>query len=394
MADFGVFPDFFRAGRDEALLRESRLSLEAIERPGSDANILVATGAAMADNVAGDAARCYASQFIDSADDDSGELDFLLFDRYGLVRKQAAPSVLSVDFSTTVINPSAFSIPSGTTLQTADGLQFQTTTPVVFPAGTAGPVSVAAQSVLAGADQQIKSGQLTSIISQIIGSPADLVVTNPLASFGAANEEGAAAFRRRGKLFFTTARRGTLDSIEAAALDVPGVATATAFETLDRLGRPNHVVELIVTDEFTDALADLTEVVPSYETQNAAFSVTVFNGLSDARPAGTFVNVRVAQVILQSVTLSLSFRAGSDVDSGSAGARSAVVNYLNERPPGSAFIVQEVIAILETVPELIVTGGEVVSPSGDVIPTPLQALRTTFALVRTVANPSSPGQVV
>ena len=43
--------DLFRIGRDEILTRNARLSREAVEREGADANAMVAGGAAMADEV-------------------------------------------------------------------------------------------------------------------------------------------------------------------------------------------------------------------------------------------------------------------------------------------------------------------------------------------------------
>ena len=49
MPNFPTFDALFRAGRDEVLTRNAKISREAVEREGMDANILVAAAAAIGD---------------------------------------------------------------------------------------------------------------------------------------------------------------------------------------------------------------------------------------------------------------------------------------------------------------------------------------------------------
>lgn len=379
MADVPTFDDLFRVARDEILARNPHISREVVEREGTDVNALVAAGVAAADEVMAQLAVAIAGQFLDSAQGDA--LDRLVFDRYGLRRKPAAPALGQVEFTTTAAAPGAFSIPASTVLQTATGVQILTVASVTYPAGSVGPVTATVRSTLAGLSQQAGRDTITSIVSQIAGAPADLRVNNPLATAGADDEEEDESLRDRARRFFSTARRGTLAAIEAGALAVPGVRTAHVFETLDSSGRPARHAQVVVSDAFTESLVDVTPTPTTYQSQAATLATTVFNALDDVRGAGIFVRVLVAIVTLLPVRLSLSFVAGVDTDAVSDEARAVIVAYVNGRSPGQRAVVADMIAQLATVPGLIVTGAEVTTPVGDVVPTTLEVLRTSLALV-------------
>jgi hypothetical protein len=379
MADFPTFSDLFRVARDEALLRNSKVSRDAIEREGADANILVAAIAAVGDQVIGQLAGVETGLYLNSAK--AAALDRLVFDRYGLVRKPAAASLGSVQFRTTTATLVTFTIPTGIRLQTADGTEFVTTESVIFPVSTTGPVTCAVRSVLAGATQNVKSGTITSITTAITSQPSDLTVTNPFATAGADDAETDDSLKDRARRFFSTVRRGTLGAIEEAALGVPGVQTATAFEVIDALGRPARMVQLVVADSFTEQFATYSTIPPRYETQSQVLATTVFNALADVRPAGVFVQVTVGSVILQAFQLALTFVAGADVAQAALLARAAVVAYVNALAPGAPFALVDAQAALASTPGLATSGNGFVSPSGNVVVKPLQVLRTSLGLV-------------
>lgn len=384
MPDFPSFSELFRIARDEILTRQARLSRDAVEREGMDANILVAGGCAAADEVMGQLTMLAAALFLDSATGDA--LDRLVLDRYGLVRKPAAAALGSVRFSTTAASPTTFSIPSGTILQSADGIQFVTTESSIFSAGTTGPLTVMVRSVLAGSNQNAKAGAITSIITPIASSPNDLVVTNTLATAGGDDAEIDDSLRERARRFFITARKGTNPAIEEAALSVPGVRKATTFEVIDSLGRPARLVQLVVADAFTEQFAQLDEIPVRYQTQSQALASLVFDSLSDVRPGGNFVQVVVANTVLQAIQLALAFTAGADVNTTALSARAAVVTYVNSLAPGKPFVAADMLAALRLIPGLYYTGGELVSPAGNVIVKPLQVLRTTLGIVSAVSS--------
>lgn len=388
--DFPTFPALFRVARDEALSRNSALTLEVIERQGTDANALVAGSAAVGDEAIGQLVQVEAGLYLDSARKKA--LDRLVFDRYGLLRKPASAALTSVEFTTTTANPSAFAIPVGTRIQTSDGRMFITTASDNFPLASFGPISVAVRSVLAGLSQQVTADQLTNLIDKPSGSPDDLVVTNSLASAGADDEESDESLRDRARRFFTTARRGTAAAVEAAALAYPGVRTASTLEFTDSFGRPCGAGALLITDAFTQALVNVTPTPAEYTAQSQVLAQAVFDSLSDTRAMGVYVQVIVASIVLQSVKLALSFKSGVDVDAVALQARAAVINYMNVLPPGAAFVINTAVQRLRSVPGLIVTGTEFISPVGNVVPQPLQALRTNLALV--LASSLQPDQAL
>jgi len=380
VADLPRFNDLFRIARDTALVNNSRLSREIVQRQGTDANILMAAAAAVGEEVVGQLQLVEASLFLDSAT--GTDLDRLVFDRYGLVRKPAAAAFGTVQFSTTALNPGAFTIAAGTNLQTTDGIQYSVTTSITFPASTVGPVTAIVRSLLAGVDQQAKAGTITSIISSISGSPSDLVVTNAAATAGADDEETDTSLRARARAFFTTARRGTKSALEQGALAVPGVTTASAIEVLDTEGAPARVVQLVVSDQFTETLASFSETPsPTYQAQAQALAISAEAGLDDVRALGIEVKVIVASVVLLPVALRLTFQAGVDVSTVTLRARAAAVNYTNELVPGATWDPAVLSDRLKTVSGLYITGNEVLSPSGAVVPNSVQVIRTGLPIV-------------
>lgn len=399
MPDFPKFGDLFRIARDEVLSLNAALALTAVDRAGSDLNVLTALAAAVGDEVVNQLAVAAAGVFLDSAR--GAALDRLAFDRYSLTRKPASAAVASVDFSTTAPAPAAFSIPQGTILSTSDGTQFQTQADVLYPAGSTGrspdlPVNVGVQSLLAGAGQQAKAGTIASIVSPIVGQPADLACANEFATAGGDDEEGDDSLRDRCRRFFTTVKKGTLAAIEEGALSVPGVRTASAIDVLDELGRPARAVLLTISDAFTDAYADLVAVPASYQVQSQQLTVVVFAALADFRAGGINVSVVVGRVALQPIRLALTFVAGADVDLSAQMARAAAVNYVNGLEPGAPLLIGTIggpgvdpsglLGAIAAVPGLQLTGREVVSPAGDVVATPLQVLRTSLGLVTSAST--------
>jgi len=384
MGDFPNFQDLFRVGRDEALVRNGKLTKASIEREGGDANILNAAAAAVGDEVVGQLVRIEAASFLDSAE--KAALDRLIWDRYGLRRKPAANGLVLLRFTTTSPTPSLFAIDVNARVGTEDGVEYQTIETVPFPMGSIGPVQVIARSVLAGASQQVKAATLTSIKSQITGSPSDLAVTNLLASAGADDEEPDPDYRARARSFFPSARIGTMRAIEVAALGVPGIRSATAFVALDVLGRPARFVELVVSDAFAESLVLAGTIPPSYSAQALVLSSSVSAALADVRAGGIHVLVTFAVPVLQTVQLALAFQWGVTPSAVSESARAAIVAQINSLRPGATLKRSDLVNVLRSVSGLIVTGNEIVTPAADVTCQPIQVIRSSTSLVAVISG--------
>ena len=375
--DRPTYADLFSIARNQLLLANPRLT--AVDREGSDANALVASIAAVGDEVAQQVSYVAAASFLDTA---TGlNLDRLVFDRYGLVRKPAAAALGTVQFTSATGAASTFGIPVQTKLVTADGTQFETTQPATFTLGSNGPVTVPVRSVLAGTTQQAGIGEINTLLSSVPGAVADLAATNALATAGAADPETDAELRERARRFFTTVQRGTLAAIEQAARGVPGVRYAAAFEDVDAYGQQTGYVSLAVTDQYTDTLALLGTVPPAYEAQSQQLAERVALAVDQARAAGIYVATIVAQVVLQPVTLLLRVKAGFDTQTVSLEARAACVQVVNALAPGASLTVAALEAALANVNGLYQSSDTVTLPVATVVPTPLQVIRTNLQLV-------------
>ncbi len=385
MSDFPSFQDLFNVARDEMLSRNGNLTLDIITRQGTDANVMTAGMAAVGDEVVGQLAIVQAGLFYSTAK--GQQLDRLVFDRTGLTRKPASAALGSVVFSLATPNPGSFSIPSRTRLATSDGRQYVTTVTATFATSATSTPPIAIRSVLAGSSQQAAAGSIASIIDKPSGAPATpaLTVTNALATAGAGDTESDDALVARAQAFFTTARRGTLAAIEQGALAVPGVQTATAIENTDQFGRPAKSVQLIVTDQFTDSLVNVSPTPATYQTQSQVLVNTVFAALSDVRAAGIDVQPIVAAIVLLNIILTLSFTADANPDEVALNARAAIVAYVNGLSAGESFVVSDAIQVLRSISGLVVSGQEIYSPAGNIVPGQLQAIRTSLLLVQAVS---------
>lgn len=381
--DFPKASELFRVFRDEAVSRSRKLTVNAVDRDGTDSNIMGYSAAVVGEAVIGQLASTEEAFWLDSALDE--KLDKYAWDRYQMTRKPAAPAFVNLVFSTTAPAGSAFAIPPGTRASTSDGKEFQTVVGVTFPMGSTGPITALARSTLAGIDQNVGSGTVDSLTSQVTGSPTDLAVTNTDAAAGGDNVEDNDAFKTRIRRFWVAARRGTKGAIETGALAVPGVVRAVCFEGLQSFGYPSRALTLVIADQFTDALVRQNVQVPAYDTKSQALAAVVFAQLGEYRAYGIPVNVVVSQVRLLSVVLRLRFQASvANTDALALYARTQIVEHINELRPGDLFDPADAVKLLASIPGLDVFGDEIASPVGQVIPTsPYQVLRTTLAMVTT-----------
>lgn len=375
--DAPTYQDLFRVARDAMLMNNSKITKAAIERPGTDLNAIANSAAAVGDEVVGQNVKICSANFLESARGDA--LTKYVFDRYGLVKKPAAAAMVSAVFSLPTAAALNLQIPSGFKLATSDGVQFVTTADATLAVGQTS-VSVACRSVLAGSAYQAQANTLTSMIDTVVSAPTGLSVTNPLASSGADDAETEDELRARARNFYNTVVKGTGSAVQQKALAYPGVKKATVIEELDEYGRPARLTRLVITDAFTEALVGTTSL--TYATQSQLLADAVFNSLVDTRASGIFVNVLVAQVIMQAVVLALSFDPDVDPDDTALRARAAIVSYINSLAPNDPFVPAEAVEVLRRVQGLIVTGDEILSPSGTVVPTVGQVLRSTLRLVR------------
>lgn len=383
MTDLPTFKDLRRIGQTEALVRNPRLSLDELNRVGSDLDNIISAGAAMADEVVGQLASLRADLFVGTAR--GAALDRLITDRYpDLLRKQAAPSF---GYETFYFGPavvSAFTIPEGVVLSTADGVQFITATSTSVPIGTTS-IQVPIRSVLAGASQKATAGKIVNLTTTISGAPAaGMTVSNVSATFGGEDRETDLDYAVRYRLHYLAARRATLGAIEQALLSVAGIVKVTVFENLDTLGRPIGYIQAVVVDSYTEQFVTSSSVPATYASQLANLRTQLDQLLREWRAAGVGVVVVFAQVVIQPIRLSLSYVAGADEDAVRALVITSLVQMVNNLQPGAILTTDSIRDVLRRTSGIYYTGGEILSPIGNVVPLPGQVLRTSPTFTTTV----------
>lgn len=336
----------------------------------------------MADSCMGQLAGVRAALYVGTARGD--DLDRLITDRYpDLVRKQAAPSYGYVTFSFTPAVVTTFSIPDATVLSTADNVQFITVGATPVAHGTTS-IRVPIRSVLAGSTQKAPIGKITSILGNITGAPTTgMTVVNESATFGGEDREEDPDYAVRYTLHYLAARRATIGAIEQAVLSVPGVVKATVFENLDTLGRPIGYVQVVVADSYTEQFVTLAAPPVTYMNQLANLATQIDNVLLEWRAAGVGVVVRFASVVLQQIRVSLAYAAGADTTAVDAIVLSKLIQYTNNLRPGQTFSLNAARQLISETSGVFYTGNEILTPTGDIVPLPGQALRTstTFTTV-------------
>lgn len=162
----------------------------------------------------------------------SDDLELLATDHFGdsFARPAASPAVGIANFSRPNTNAGNVVIPAGTIVKTekdsnGNERRFATETLVTMTGLT---VNASVEAVDAGSDGNIGIGTLT-VIESALTDPS-VVVTNSAAFTGGEEEADDAEYREFIRNKIETLRGATKAAIEASALNVAGVETATAIE--------------------------------------------------------------------------------------------------------------------------------------------------------------------
>lgn len=371
MPDAPTRAQFFSLGVDEIRARAAarppgtRLNPEVALVQGSDLNIVVASGSAMANEVTRQVVLRAAMLFLDGAK--GPDLDRLVADRFSptIARKEATPAVAEVQLFRVSGALPAITVPVGTRFKTSGGVEFASTVVAVLPAGSTGPVTVAVEASTAGTTGNVAAGTITQIVDSLGDSAIQATNAEPAA--GGDNQETDARLRARARNFFLTARRATIAAIEAGALTVPGIRQATAVEEVDALGHPTGRVAEYVADANGQG--------------NATLVSAVRGALVEYRACGVWVDVIGAIPTFVPIRYRLSFEAGVDTTRAFDLVRSATVAAVNALAPDETLHVSLLFAVARSIPGVIVADDAVQEPVGDLVPTPGQIIRTRTDLV-------------
>lgn len=357
--------DLFAIGRDYVVQRAARIDPLQVDVVGSDANVFVGTTSNLAYALVVQLAFSAARLMLDGAEGD--DLDRYAYDRYQIQRKGASGALVTLRaFRTATGTPG--SIPIGTKVATVTGVEYVTLETITFGASDTQATGVA-RATQAGKATQVGKNAISKFSQPSNLFDPTLQVVNDDRSAGGEDAEDDGTFRERIRDFWRTARRGTLGAIEFGATSVAGVVSAQAVEALSSIGGPARVVNLYIADSSGIA--------------NAALARAVQIQLDDFRAAGIQVIVYPSLPTIVDVVLSLTFAANVDTSSLAELVRSAIVEYINSLPVNGTLTVGGLQTVLSryAVDGLIPLQGSLVAPTGDLVPSAGQSLRTTLTNV-------------
>jgi uncharacterized phage protein gp47/JayE len=359
--------DLFSAGRQAlAATPGIRLNPTVADIPGSDLNVVLGMMATLGEEVSSRGATALRGVFAELAR--GSQLDQVIYDRSGLLRFGAWPATVDLALirpAPSSATPGTFS--AGSLVQTGDGVQFALVQDAVFGDYDT-EVDVEAQAVVAGAAGNVPNSNPTTgagIVS-FVTTPFDttLTVQNGAPAAGGTDAESDISFLGRYRGYFATLARGTLGAIEYAALQVPGVAVATATEITDPTGGyPVAAISLVVGDLNGNATSSMLTAVS--------------NSLLGYRAAGIPVYVTGGVVAYVSVAWSLAFAQGIDESLAISRVRAVTVAVAQFLPPGPANGIlyrANLIAAAQQVPGVVIADSSLESPAGDVVPTSAQQM--------------------
>lgn len=356
MAKFPTRSRLFNIGANELLSRsqgrrpENRITSEEVFTAGSNINLELAAGAAMADESVRHLSASTAALLIDAA---SGQdLDRIISDRVStsIARKDPSSAVVTLSFNR-VDATSPTTVAALSLFRSDQGTEFQLQQAATFVAGSTGPATGLARATTTGVSGNVAADRITEFVGA--RPQSDMTVTNPEFASGGDEEESDARLRERAKAFFPSAKAGTLAAIELGARGTQGVRSANAVELVDTNGELSGFINLSVADANGQA--------------NQALRNAVDIRLLEFRCGGVNVSAISGVPVEVPIEYSLRFRQGVDTTAASQQLRSITVSGVNRYVPGESFLVSLLAKFAQQVDGLIVDEQTVVTPTGDIV---------------------------
>lgn len=365
MATQPTFSDILGAAKTEALARPTRLTPEIFDTPGSDVNIAMAAGAAMAEESSVYAqGQINATRLRTAASVSDEALEQWGASEVDQQRKGALSSIVPVVFTRQSGGPTV--IPAITVVGTKGGVTFKTVAAVNVLSGEVGPFTATALASTAGPGGNVAEDTINEILSTLTDPTWE--VNNDEPASGGTDVETIQDYQARCQTAYRRARKGTLQAIEDDAAAVDGVASARAYELLDGDGLTGRVV---------------LQILGFGGTTNSALQARVRDAMRSTRAAGVPVIVQGLNPRTVVVTASgLLVVAGYDPATVLGQAADAITAYLRSFKPGATLRRANLISIMADTEGLEVPDGSLTEPVADVVPGAAEYLTTERALVQ------------
>lgn len=379
MATTPTYSDLFAAAKREALSRPTRLQPEIFDTAGSDVEVALAAGVAMAEESAAYAqGEINASRLRTAASVSDDALEqYGASELGGETRRGALAAIVMLEWSRQA--GAATVIPANTLVGTVGGVTFFTVAPLAFEAAQTGPLLMAALASTAGPGGNVAADTITEVLATLADDT--FTVNNPEPASGGTPEQTIDDYQAQLQTAYQRARRGTLIAIQEAAALVDGVASARAYEVLDGDAQTGRVV---------------LQILGHGGTTNLALANRVRDAMATVRCAGVPVIVQAMNPRMVSIrAVGLVVKSGYDAPTVLGQAADRIVAFVTDLSSsslsyqvGAELYRAQLIGILASTEGLLVPKNALVLPADDVTPGPGEYLSTTRELVYLTQNPA------
>lgn len=321
---------------------------------------------------------------VTGGDDD---LQTLAVDHFGdtFVRPAASLMTDSATFSRANAAFGAVLIPAGTVIKTtsdANGnvYRYETDSDVTLAAsgGTSLSVTVSITALVAGSASNAGNGAITVIENSLLDQ--SIVVTNTGSSNGEDAEDDA-TYRETIRNLIESLAGATLRAVEAKALTVPGVATATAIEQMQAVKIWN-IATSTATGGFFYIPVPILYIADTSGMASVALITAVKTAIDAVRACGVLIQVVSASAVsvawTASYTLNPSGPNYSTLVNDSTMIRDSMKKYIQDLPVGTSFVRATanaaILAIWGVAGTNDLTAFSTSVPSGDVAATATQKM--------------------
>lgn len=353
--------DLYDLGKSTLIARRALRGKVVVVEEGDVYDAIIAGCATMATAIVAYAEARYRACFLDGAE--GADLTSLAHDR-GVDRDPGSQAIGSITLTRASATAGAGTIPAGTKIQTepdATGatVTFITDTDAVFGALDL-TKTVNGRAVEIGKSGNIEIGALARITDTVFDST--ILPSNAARFTGGIEEEGDQDLRDRVRAFFLTQARGTIEALIFGAKQVPGVDRVSVV--VDAAG----VVTVYVADEDGNSNQTMVDLVDE----------ELENGGDDGdgwRAAGDIVNAASGALFEQAVDMTLTVRAGTDVNALLDRVRNAVSNRARLLNPNETLFLDAIQAAARDVDREAILGVRINNPLVNIVPVVGQSIR-------------------
>jgi hypothetical protein len=271
------------------------------------------------------------------------DLQNLAVDHFGddFARPEASNAQAVVTFSRPTSDAGAVAIPADTIVKTAPNAngvaqRFKTLIAVTLTALT---VNASVEALEAGEEGNVEAGEINEIESTLLDST--ITVSNASPATGGAPEEDDATYRETIRNLITSIRGATKAAVEAKALTVSGVETATAIETLKAVIEYDIANDAMLGSFFRIPYVSLY-IADANGTADDALVASVREAVDNVRAAGVQVNIFGATALTVNWTASMTLNpAGpnfSTLSEDTTLIKDSMESYINALAIGSDFV--------------------------------------------------------